>query len=426
LGFSLYAFGFKIYLCKTMFTSLIQSYKNAYTGLSKNSWYLSIVMLINRSGTMVIPFMTVYTIQKLHFSVIQAGWVMAFFGIGAFLGAFFGGKLTDKIGFYDVQVGALFSGGILFIILGYQHTFISIGIITFILSVCNESFRPANSAAIAHYSDETNKTRSYSLNRLAVNLGWAVGGGVGGFLASINYHLLFWVDGCTNISAAILILTLMPRSRIRSSVHKVVEVVKSRAAHRDGIYVVFIILNTLFSCCFFEFFITQPVFYNIQWHFGERFIGFLLALNGLIIVFVEMILVHKLDGKRHALDYISIGILLSGITFVLMNILPHNAWVAVVIVVFITFGEIISMPFMNSFWVSRTTSGNRGQYAAMYGMSWSAAQIIAPYIGSRIITHGGFDELWWVLAGTCLFSSVGYYILKKVTVKPPVNVLSKT
>ena len=148
-----------------MFTPLIQSYKNAYTGLSKNSWYLSIVMLINRSGTMVIPFMTVYTIQKLHFSVIQAGWVMAFFGIGAFLGAFLGGKLTDKIGFYDVQVGALLSGGLLFIILGYQHTFISIGILTFILSVCNESFRPANSAAIAHYSDETNKTRSADRER---------------------------------------------------------------------------------------------------------------------------------------------------------------------------------------------------------------------------------------------------------------------
>ncbi len=370
---------------------------------------------------MVVPFMSVYTIQKLHFSVIESGWIMAFFGIGAFCGAFFGGKLTDKFGFYDVQVGALLLGGIQFIILGYQHTFISIAVLTFVLSVCNESFRPANSAAIAHYADDSNRTRSYSLNRLAVNLGWAFGGALGGFLASINYHLLFWVDGCTNIIAAVLLLRLMPRSQIKTSVKNIVKSVKSAAAHTDGVFVAFIILNTLFSCCFYEFFITQPVFYKIQWHFGERFIGFLLALNGLLIVFIEMVLIHKLDGKRNVLDYISIGILLSGVTFVLMNILPHNAWVAVLIVVMITFGEIISMPFMNSFWVSRTTNANRGQYAAMYSMSWSAAQIIAPYIGSRIITQAGFDGLWWVFAGTCVFVALGYYIMKKLTAKPIVT-----
>ena len=158
-----------------MLTSVIQLYKQAYSGLSKNSWYLSIVMFINRSGTMVVPFMSIYTIQQLHFTIVQSGWVMAFFGIGAISGAFIGGRLTDKIGFYDIQVGALLIGGILFLVLGYQRTFLSVSIGTFILSICNESFRPANSTAIAHYSNDENKTRSYSLNRLATNLGWAFG-----------------------------------------------------------------------------------------------------------------------------------------------------------------------------------------------------------------------------------------------------------
>lgn len=364
---------------------------------------------------MVIPFMSVYTIEKLHFTIIQSGWIMAFFGIGALAGAFAGGKLTDKLGFYDVQVGALLLGGMLFIILGYQQTFTSISILTFTLSICNESFRPANSAAIAHYSEENNKTRSYSLNRLAVNLGWAVGGGLGGFLASINYQLLFWVDGCTNVFAAALLLTLMPRSEIKNSVQKVTEVIKSVSAYKDGTYLAFILLNTLFSCCFYEFFINQPVFYTTQWHFNERFVGFLLALNGLLIVLIEMLLVHKLDGRRHPLFFIALGILLSGLSFVLLNILPHNAEVAVLIVIMITMGEIISMPFMNSFWVSRTTSGNRGEYAALYGMSWSTAQIIAPFVGSLIITHTGFDGLWWVLATICFVVSVSYYIMLKLT-----------
>jgi MFS family permease len=33
------------------------------------------------------------------YSVSKAGFVFAFFGLGAFTGAFVGGKLTDKIGF---------------------------------------------------------------------------------------------------------------------------------------------------------------------------------------------------------------------------------------------------------------------------------------------------------------------------------------
>ena len=398
-----------------MFTSLINLYKQAYTGLSRNSWYLCLVMLINRSGTMVVPFMSIYCIQQLHFTIIQAGSIMAFFGVGSITGAFFGGKLTDKVGFYDLQVGALLSGGLLFLVLGYQHTFLSLSIGTLVLSFCNESFRPANSTAIAHYSNDENKTRSYSLNRLAVNLGWAVGGALGGFLASFNYHLLFWVDGSTNILAALLLLTLMPRSKVVKTIQRPgVSLVKT-SAYNDKVYLLFIILATLFGVCFFQFFIMQPVFYKIQWHFSERFIGFLMALNGILIALVEMVLVHNLEGKRNGLVYISAGILMGGIGFALLNIVPATAVAAILVVVLITFSEMLSMPFMNSFWISRTTVYNRGEYAALYTMSWSAAQVIAPFVGSQVIFYGGFNLLWWIIGAVSLTASMGYILLYKFT-----------
>src|SRR4051812_44918889 len=126
-----------------------QLYKDAYRGLSRNTWYLSLVMLINRSGTMVIPFMTIYCTQSLGFSITQAGFVMGLFGFGAIAGAVIGGRITDRFGFYPQQVASLFLGGIMFIVTGYQHTYLSLCISTFILSVCNESFRPANATAIA-------------------------------------------------------------------------------------------------------------------------------------------------------------------------------------------------------------------------------------------------------------------------------------
>jgi len=403
-----------------MLSSIAQLYKEAYSGLSKNSWYLSVVMLINRSGTMVVPFLSIYCIQQLHFSIVQAGTIMALFGVGALTGAFLGGKLVDKIGFYDMQVGALISGGLFFILLGFLQSFTVLAIGSFVLSLCNESFRPANSAAIAHYSSDSNKTRSYSLNRLAINLGWAVGGGLGGFLASINYRLLFWVDGCTNVLAAVLLLLLMPRAAVAKTIKKPDEAIIKTSAYKDKIYLVFIVLATLFAICFYQFMIMQPVFFKIEWHFSEKFIGFLMALNGVLIVVIEMVLIHKLEGRRNRMVYIIGGVALGGVSYMLLNILPAGAVAAIIIIVLITFSEMFAMPFMNSFWISRTTPHNRGEYAALYSMSWSAAQIVAPFFGSNVIAYGGFNLLWWIFGGVSFVSAIGYYYLYRIMIKSAV------
>src|SRR5580698_3290373 len=181
-------------------------YKQAYRGLSRATWLLSTVMLVNRSGTMVVPFMTIYlTSPAMGYSIAQAGLVMGIWGLGAICGGFLGGRLTDRWGFHRVQLVALAGGGIMFIILGQMRSYPWICVCAFLLSVVNDAFRPANSTAVATYSKEENRTRSVSLNRLAINLGWTFGGALGGILASINYHLLFWVDGCTNLVALLLL-----------------------------------------------------------------------------------------------------------------------------------------------------------------------------------------------------------------------------
>lgn len=396
-----------------MLSSPFQLYRQAYSGLSRNSWYLCLVMLINRSGTMVIPFMTIYCVHVLNFTVIDAGYIMASFGAGSILGAFIGGKVSDKIGFYDLQIAALFSGGILFMFLGYQHTFPTLLAGAFILSFCNESFRPANSSAIAYYSSPENKTRSYSLNRLAINLGWAVGGALGGLLASYSYHSLFWVDGCTNIVAAIMLLKLIPRSGIlKPSKEKAAET-NSSSAYHDKTYLFFTVLVVLFATCFFQLFTMQPLFYKTVWQFSERLIGFLMALNGILIVIIEMVLIHRIEGKRDALYYITIGVILVGLGFVTLNLMPPSILAGLVVVLFITFGEMMAMPFMNSFWISRTNPHNRGEYAALYTMAWSTAQVLAPTLGSQLILSGGYSLLWWLLGCVCLLAAIGFIGLYK-------------
>ena len=68
-----------------MLTATINLYKNAYTGVNRRMWLLGIVMLINRSGTMVLPFMTLYC-KHIGYSTKQAGYVVAIYGIGSLVG----------------------------------------------------------------------------------------------------------------------------------------------------------------------------------------------------------------------------------------------------------------------------------------------------------------------------------------------------
>ena len=394
-----------------MLSATINLYRNAYTGLTRRIWLLAVVMLINRSGTMVLAFMTLY-INHIGYSTKQAGFVVAVYGIGALTGAFIGGKISDRFGFYYTQFFALFCGGILFLTLGQMQSYISICVFTFFLSMVNESFRPANATAIAHYSTPQNRTQSFSIVRLAINLGWGIGGALGGFLASFNYHLLFWVDGITNICAALLLLWLLPKvslSQQQNLSKNTAEKVKPKPAYADKTFLYFIGLQVLFAICFFQLFTTIPLYFKEGLHINEFWIGMLLAMNGLIIAVFEMVLVFKLEGRWPYLRLMAYGTLIMAVSFFVLNIHFVNSFsIAVLSMVLITVAEMIAMPFMNSYYISRSTEGNRGQYAGYYTMAWSAAQVIGSTSGTQIAYAAGFNNLWWIIGAICLLTAFGY------------------
>ncbi len=393
-----------------MLSSTYQTYRNAYAGLSKETWLLSLVMLINRSGTMVVPFMTLYlTSPSMGYSISQAGLVFGLFGAGAFSGAWLGGRMTDRIGFYPVQLITLFGGGVLFIVLGQMKSYPLICTFTFAVSFVNEAFRPANSTAVAFYSKKENLTRSYALNRLAINIGWAAGSLLGGIIAKFNYELLFWVDGFTNISAAILLWFSLKPTNYKPVHSKDQPRNKVPAAHRDKTYLLFVVATLLFAACFFQLFTNMPVFFKKELGFSEPYIGLLMAVNGVIIALVEMVLVYKMEGRQSNAVLIAVGVALVGISFMMLNVPGMGAVLAFVMIVTVTFGEIFSMPFMNTYWISRTQPGNRGQYAALYTMAWSAAQCLGPLLGAQLVDKTGFTVLWWVVGGTALFAAFAFY-----------------
>ena len=391
-----------------MLRKTVRTYHHAYRGLSRETWLLSFIMLINRSGTMVVPFMTLYlTRPEMGYTVGEAGIVFGFFGAGAFSGAWLGGKMTDRIGFYPVQLITLTGGGILFFLLGQMKAYPLICLFTFLLSFVNEAFRPANSTAIAFYSREENRTRSYAVNRLAINIGWAVGSALGGYLAGINYELLFWVDGFTNLGAALLLWILLRPASFQPANHKQNATV-TKPAYRDKDYMFFVAATVLFATCFFQLFTNLPVFFRKDIRLSEPVIGMIMAANGILIALFEMVIVYKLEGKRKNQFYFSIGVVLTGISFLVLNFPDAGVITCLVMILVVTIGEILALPFMNSYWISRTQAGNRGQYAAIYTMAWSVAQTLGPVGGAQVAQHWGFTTLWWMVGGLCLLSALAF------------------
>lgn len=404
-----------------MFDKTISLYKSAYGGIPRKVWLLATVLLINRAGAMVIPFLTLYLTTQLHFSLEQAGIVMTVYGVGSILGALVGGKLSDSIGFHPVQFWSLVLHGLMFVVLGQMHTFVQFAGAVFVLGLVGDAFRPANFAAVAHYSDAGSRLRSYSLLRLASNLGWAVGPAVGGMLAYVSYELLFFADATSCLVAALLLkLFLRPGKTAESIVHKAPETGNATSAYRDKLYLFFILLVTFNAVCLFQMFNIVPVYLKTVVHMPENLIGLAISFNGVIIALVEMILVFKLENRRANEYYICIGAVFMGLAYIVFNFFPPVAAVAFIHIILFSIAEMLTLPFMNNIWIHRAQAHNRGQYAALYTVAFSAATILAPTLGAFGVENFGYGKWWYAVGGISALTFIGFYwlLVRKSFSKP--------
>ncbi len=398
-------------------------YLRAYKGLSPSVWLLAGVMLINRCGTMVLPFMTLYLTQHLHYSVEDAGLVMAVFGLGAFVGTFLGGRLTDRFGFYYVQLFSLLFSGVALVVLQFVTDFATLCGSIFIFTLFGDAFRPANQAAIAYYSEAETRTRAFSLNRLAINLGWAVGGGLGGWIAGINYGLLFWTDGLTCLAAGIVLCLYLPVPATLSTTKVNQDATSSvlteiQSPYRDRWFIAFVICSALYLMVFMQLFSIVPLFFKRVMHMNESTIGSLMALNGVIIVCVEMALVYSLEQqKRSKISLIVTGVVLTAVSYVVLALTNwlyfSNMTIALLFIVVGTLSEMLAIPFIQFFTVERSSPATRGQYLALYAMGGALAQTMAPILGSQLVVHFGFSTHWLAVAGISLISAGGFWWLGK-------------
>lgn len=386
---------------------LFNNYINTFKGLSLEVWWLSLITLINRAGTMVIPFLSLYLNDSLHFSYKEISWILPFWGLGSFVGTWLGGKLTDKIGYYKIMFSSLFLTGILFFILQYVSTFEGFCAGIFFVMLVADTFRPAMFVALSAYSKPENKTRSVTLIRLAINLGFSAGPAIGGLIISkIGYHSLFWVDGITCVLASFLLLKVLHPKKAKTLDE--VKVTNPVSVYKDKIFLLFFVAMILFGFVFMQYFSTIPLYYKNERLLSEFHIGLLMGLNGFFIFLFEMPLIKWLvDSKKSKIVLILGGLFLLALSFIVINL---TSWIGVLIIgmLLMTIGEMIAFPFSNSFALERAKKGNQGEYMAMYAISFSIANIFTHNIGMQLIAKYSFETTWYIMF---FLSIIGVVIL---------------
>ena len=138
--------------------------------------------------------------------------------------------------------------------------------------------------------------------------------------------------------------------------------------------------------------------------------GYLIALNGIIVLLFEMMLVFKLENSVHPKKIIISGVLLGGIGLVMLNFF-QSGWILIVSMIVLSFSEIFAMPFMMTVAVSPSDPSNRGMYTGIYSTAWSAAFILSPIIGTTLITHFGFNVLWWTMGALSIITLTGLWLV---------------
>ena len=392
--------------------TLFNNYIDTFRGLSQEVWWLALITLINRAGTMVIPFLSLYLTKDLDFSLSNVGWIMTAFGLGSAGGSWLGGKLTDKIGFYKIMVYSLIATGFLFVGLQYLKTFESLCLGIFLVMLVADTFRPAMFVALSSYSKPENKTRSVTLIRLAINLGFSAGPAIGGLIiTTLGYGGLFWIDGITCLLAGLLLLKVLHPKKSKTLDN--VKVDNPKSAYKDKSYWIFLISMALFGIVFLQYFSTIPLYYKDIHALSEFEIGLLLGMNGFIIFVFEMPLVKWLENSVYTITgLILFGAVLTGLSFAVLN---TTSWIGIVIVgmLLMTIGEMVAFPFSNAFAMKRATRGNQGEYMALYSIAFSISHIFGHNSGMQLVDKYGFDFTWNIMIILMAISVLLLVILKR-------------
>ncbi|MFI6597041.1 MDR family MFS transporter [Nonomuraea sp. NPDC050536] len=373
-------------------------------GLPRPFWALWAGSLVNRLGTMVVPFTGVYLTQARGLSVAAAGLVMTVYGVGSLMSQLTAGVLADRIGRRATLAGSMLASATSMLALGYSTTLPAITVSMFVLGLVVDAYRPASNALVADLISPAERPRAFALLFWAINLGYSVGMTAGGWLAEAGFIWLFWFDAVSSLVFALLVWRAVPETRPEAShVGGGFGVVL-----RDRLMIGFTLVVLGNAFVYTQTFTMLPVAMTTFAGLSTGELGLAMALNGVLIVVVQP-LVSDWLARRDPSRTFALGLAVMGAGFALTAFVTSMGWLAGTIVVW-TVGEVITAGIPGAILAALAPEHLRGRYAGLFGFAWSVAAVLAPMLGSRLLALGQ-GAMWFTMGGVGVASAVAMLAL---------------
>ncbi|WUH91780.1 MFS transporter [Streptomyces sp. NBC_00433] len=386
-------------------------------GLPRQFWWLWTSTLVNRLGGFVVTFLALYLTVQRGYSAAYAGLVAALFGLGGAAGAVLGGVLADRVGRRGTLLAAQLGAAVTTAVLGFVTGPVAIAAVATLVGLTGNASRPALSAMIADLVPAADRVRAFSLNYWAVNIGFGVSAAAAGFIAAEGYIWLFLGDAFTTALCALLVYV------------KAAETMPAAPAAKDGPRVNVTLVDVmrdrrfmaLAGLTFLFAAVMQQASSTLAVDMGQhglsaRQFGLVAAVNGVVIVVLQMPVTRALRGRSSAVLLAAGSLVLAwGIG---LTVFATSVAVYALTVVIWTLGEIVHAPASMSVVADLAPAHARGRYQGMFTLAWSAAAFAGPLAGGLTLQYLGRNTVWLGCAVLGTVAGAGYYLLLRPRTAP--------
>ncbi|MEU6425526.1 MFS transporter [Microbispora sp. NPDC046973] len=381
-------------------------------GLPRPFWVLFGGTFVNRLGTMVEPFIGIYLTQARGVSLANAGLVMTMFGVGSLLSQPVAGWLADRLGRRVTLTGGMVATAVTMLALGYTTSVPGLVVGMLVLGVVVDAYRPASQAIVADLVPPEDRPRAFGLLFWAINLGFSVAMVAGGWLARSGFTVLFWVDAVTCLVFGLLVWRAIPETR---PAREHAEPGRFADVLRDRLMLAFVLSNLAYALVYLQAYSTLPLAMTGQGLPTSAY-GMAMAVNGLLIVVVQPLTTSWL-ARFDPSKVLAAGFALVGLGFALTTLMSSAAGHAAAVAVW-TLGEVLTAGIPGAIVAALAPPHLRGRYSGLYGLAWSAAALLAPLLGTRLLASA--PGLVWPLFGALgLLAAAGQLLIGRTLRRRP-------
>jgi predicted MFS family arabinose efflux permease len=360
-------------------------------------WLVCASTLINRLGTMALPFLVLYLTEGRQWTPAEAGYGMMVYGAGALTAGPFSGRLADRLGHVHILKASLWTSGALLLVLPFATTKPLLFALIFLWAGLTQAFWPSAMALLTGLAAPEQRKAVFALHRLAVNLGMAVGPAMGGFIAHHSYRWVFWTDGLSTLAGAGLLALYLKVPPAQNLPH---DHVPGGSPWRDRHLLLLLLPFIPALMVFFQIEGTLPLWVVRDLGLGSGFFGLLFTVNTLLIVLLEVPLNLATAHWPHG-RLLLLGCLCFAVGFGL-TAWATGYWTLILTTVVWTFGEMITFPAISDAVATLAPPDRRGEYMGLLSLSFAAALALGPWLGVLAYAKAGPRAVWlstFVIAG---------------------------